>query len=124
MFIKPTKDLIAILSLSLLIPLVSSSFATNISNTKSIYGSSLTNIGVRGTAYFDNGTGEFTSHGGYSKLVAKDTLTYKTYVNRTGQSHSKYRAVQTYELSSYNIVIRVSRFETVKLRIPSPGSMR
>ena len=124
MFRKPTKGLIAILLLSLLIPLASSSFATNISNTKSIYGSSLTNIGVRGTAYFDNGTGEFTSYGGYSKLGAKDTLTYKTYVNRTGQSHSKYQAVQTYELSSYNIVIRESSFETVKLRIPSPGSMK
>lgn len=119
-----SKKLIIILSLSLLIPLVSSSFAARISNTKSIYGSSLTNIGVRGTAYFDNDTGLFTSHGGYSKLGDKDTFTYKTYVKRTGLSHTKYEAIQTYELSSYNLIIRESKFETVKLRIPSPGSMR
>lgn len=54
----------------------------------------------------------------------KDTFTYKTYVKRTGLSHTKYEAVQTYELSSYNIIIKESKFETVKLRIPSPGSMR
>lgn len=119
-----SKKLIIILSLSLLMPLVSSSFAINIANTKSIYGSSLTNIGVKGTAYFDNITGEFTSHGGFSKLGTKDTLTYKTYVKRTGKSHRKYEAIQTYELSSYNLIIRESKFETVKLRIPSPGSMR
>lgn len=119
-----TKNLITILSLSLLIPLVSSSFAVNVSNTKSIYGNSLTNIGVRGTAYFDTNTGEFTSHGGYSKLGAKNTINYKTYVTRTGQRNTKYQANQTYELSSYNVLFRESKFETVELRIPSPGSMR
>ncbi|WP_099321552.1 hypothetical protein [Anaerococcus sp. Marseille-P3625] len=65
----------------------------------------MTNICVKGTAYFDNITGEFTSHGGFSKLGTKDTLTYKTYGKRTGKSHRKYEAIQAYELSSYNIIL-------------------
>ncbi len=98
--------------------------AVNVANTRSIYGSTLTYIGVKGTAYFDNGTGKFSGHGGFSKLSKQNDIFHITDVRRTGTSNTSYKAIQKYELSSTELGSKIFRYETVTLRIPSPGSMR